>query len=166
MTGAPADEALWRFSLAVYGAPGVAERLIGLQDRHGLDVNLLLFCAWHGASGRGRIDRALLARAEASIADWRRDVTETLRRARRALTRYHHIPGAAPLREAVKQAELEAERAGQRLLVAALPQAGETRPGSERASDATANVALYCELLKVPLEELDSLLLILPLHSP
>ena len=37
-----AGEAFWRFSLALYARPDVAEALIGLQDRAGLDVDLIL----------------------------------------------------------------------------------------------------------------------------
>ena len=45
----------WDFSLAVYGRPGVAPACLALQQRHGADVNLLLFCAWFGAAHRGRL---------------------------------------------------------------------------------------------------------------
>ena len=56
MAGEPSDnEALWRFSLAFYARPGVSEALIGLQDRAGLDVNLVLFALWLGVSGRSRL---------------------------------------------------------------------------------------------------------------
>jgi uncharacterized protein (TIGR02444 family) len=37
--------AFWDFSLKVYAAAGVADECILLQDRFGIDVNLLLFCA-------------------------------------------------------------------------------------------------------------------------
>jgi len=43
MALSPADR-FWAFSLALYGKPGVAPALLGLQDRLGVDVNLLLFC--------------------------------------------------------------------------------------------------------------------------
>ena len=51
----PEDDALWRFSLAFYASPGVAQALIALQDRDQLDVNLMLFALWLGVSGRGRL---------------------------------------------------------------------------------------------------------------
>ena len=47
------DEAFWRFSLAFYERPGVADALIALQDCDGFDVNLVLFALWLGVSGRG-----------------------------------------------------------------------------------------------------------------
>jgi uncharacterized protein (TIGR02444 family) len=46
------NEAFWRFSLAFYERPGVADALIALQDREGFDVNLVLFALWLGISAR------------------------------------------------------------------------------------------------------------------
>src|SRR5216683_2473203 len=37
-----AGEAFWRFSLALYARPGVADALITIQDRAARDVNLIL----------------------------------------------------------------------------------------------------------------------------
>jgi uncharacterized protein (TIGR02444 family) len=42
------DEELWRFSLAFYDRPGIAESLVALQDRDGCDVNVMLFALWLG----------------------------------------------------------------------------------------------------------------------
>ena len=79
-------EAFWRFSLRVYARPGVAEALIGLQDRAGHNVNLVLFGLWL-AVGRGRAGStaAALTRARAAIAKIDRDVLLPLRNLRRAL---------------------------------------------------------------------------------
>src|SRR3954451_355651 len=66
--GQPEDagEAFWRFSLALYARPGVAEALIALQDRAGLDVNLILFGLWAGARhGRNLEGEGFAAAAEA-----------------------------------------------------------------------------------------------------
>ncbi|HEY9550471.1 MAG TPA: TIGR02444 family protein, partial [Kiloniellaceae bacterium] len=52
---APEETPFWQFSGAVYARRGVAEACLALQQRHGLDVNLLLFCAWAGSNGR-RLD--------------------------------------------------------------------------------------------------------------
>ena len=62
-----AGEAFWRFSLALYARPGVAEALIALQDRAGRDVNLMLFALWAGAVRRVALDAGALAAAEAAI---------------------------------------------------------------------------------------------------
>ncbi|MEE9209867.1 MAG: TIGR02444 family protein, partial [Kiloniellales bacterium] len=46
------DNPFWDFSLAVWGREAVAPACLALQERHGLDVNLLLFCGWAGRRGR------------------------------------------------------------------------------------------------------------------
>ena len=52
---ADAAAELWEFSLDFYARPGVSAALIELQDRAGLDVNLILFALWLGARhGRRR----------------------------------------------------------------------------------------------------------------
>ena len=43
-----AGEAFWRFSLAFYARPGVADALIALQDRAGSTSILMLFGLWLG----------------------------------------------------------------------------------------------------------------------
>ena len=57
-----AENDLWRFSQDFYRLPGVASALIALQDRAGLDVNLMLFALWLGVTGRSPLDHAGLAR--------------------------------------------------------------------------------------------------------
>ena len=39
---------LWEFSLKLYSEPGVAASCLSLQNQHGFDVNLVLFCIWYG----------------------------------------------------------------------------------------------------------------------
>jgi uncharacterized protein (TIGR02444 family) len=136
MTDAAAD--FWEFSLAVYAAPGVAEECLALQDRHGLDVNIALFCCWHGWSGRGRLTPAAIAAAEARVAAWTRDVVVPLRSVRRALKPLP-APAAAAIRTTVKRLELDAEREEQRLLVEGLADAAPTGD----APAAAANLATY-----------------------
>jgi uncharacterized protein (TIGR02444 family) len=111
----------WDFSLAVYGRPGVPEACLGLQDRHGLDVNLLLVCCWAGAQGRD-LEPAGIARLAASAADWQRAVVQPLRGVRRWLKTQTAAPAglAGALRTTIKAKELEAERIEQQLLYEAL----------------------------------------------
>jgi uncharacterized protein (TIGR02444 family) len=60
----------WESSLALYRRPGVPEACLRLQDRDGLDVNLVLWCVWLGVTGRP-LDEDLLGRAMAAVAPWR-----------------------------------------------------------------------------------------------
>jgi uncharacterized protein (TIGR02444 family) len=109
------DHALWRFSLAVYGAHGVKEECLALQDTHDIDVNLLLFAAWTGAARGVRLDATTLSDARAAVAAWSRNVIGSLRAARRATKR---LAGAGPLYGAIMDVELAAERAAQDMLFA------------------------------------------------
>ncbi len=122
------DNPFWRYSLAVYGKPGVMEACLGLQDRLGLDVNLLLFCCWAGAQGRP-LSSSELDRLQAGVADWQREVVEPLRRARRYLKQQPSAERQA-LRNALKAAELDAESIEQESLYRTLPIAAEN-PSSE-----------------------------------
>ena len=44
MTEEAMAQSFWNFSTGLYAAPGVEAHLLALQDRDGLDVNLVLFC--------------------------------------------------------------------------------------------------------------------------
>jgi uncharacterized protein (TIGR02444 family) len=139
---ADAGDSFWRFSLAFYGRPGVSPACIALQDRHGRDVNIVLFGCWVGLTGRGRLGGAELARAEAASEPWRRGVIEPLRQARRALKEQDRAGAPLELYEAAKAVELGAERVAQHRLAALAP-APVSRNTAEREADAAANVALY-----------------------
>ncbi len=68
-----AKHPFWDFSLALYGREGVARACVALQDRRGLDVNILLFCCWAGSRGR-RLDPADLKGLDAAVRPWREAV--------------------------------------------------------------------------------------------
>src|SRR5260370_38487408 len=112
-------EEFWARSLALYGHREIAVACLRLQDEHGLDVNILLLCCFLARSGRGRLNTADLAAAEARVAPWRAAVIVPLRAARRALKRFAE-PGLASspngLYAEPERAELAAEREEQRLL--------------------------------------------------
>ncbi|HET6519133.1 MAG TPA: TIGR02444 family protein, partial [Geminicoccaceae bacterium] len=75
----------WTWSVEVYGRDGVAAACLELQDRHGLDVNLLLLACWLAAAHGRALDGATLARARAASGRWQAEVVRPLRAARRAL---------------------------------------------------------------------------------
>ena len=138
--GAAPDAAdFWIFSLDFYGREGIAATCLDLQDRHGLDVNLLLLCCWHGWRGRGPLADPVLAAAEDRVGGWNRSVVAPLRAIRRALAAFPAAEAAA-LRSTVRELELAAEREAQRLLVAGLPETGD---GGDRRTAAAAGLAAY-----------------------
>lgn len=140
MAEAP-ESPFWGYSLAVYGRPGVAEACLALQGRHGLDVNLLLFCCWAGQCGRALTPEDL-DRLTAAAGPWHEGVVKPLRAVRRWL-KSRQDAGAQPLRARIKESELEAERIEQQLLAEILVfAAGETSPAL-----AAANLMAYLTAL-------------------
>ena len=136
------DEPFWRFSLAFYELPGVADALISLQDRDGFDVNLILFAVWLGISGRGALDGDALAAAENVAGTLRSEIVEPLRNLRRKL-RHHPDDDVQKLREGVKALELAGEKLVQERLFRLAGDAGAKPSRRHRWAAAHANLALY-----------------------
>ena len=132
-------DAFWRFSLAFYARPGVAEALIALQDRAGNDVNVILFALWRGAVHGHRLDQGELSAAATAIAPFRRDVIEPLRKLRRGL-KDNSDTNLQALRRRIGGLELAAERRAQSRLAATI---AAPAAGRDRAAAAEANLVLY-----------------------
>ncbi len=142
---APDTTPFWQFSGTVYGRPGVAEACLDLQDRHGLDVNLLLFCAWAGTRGRV-LDGGDLGLLRSASRPWHDEVVAPLRAARRWLKQQVAVPedlGEA-FREEVKGLELQAEMLEQLVLYQEL----EIPEGESAAEAVAANLRLYLTRFK------------------
>ena len=107
---------MWDYAVWLYGEPGVAAACLALQDQAGTDVNLLLFAAWLGATGRAPSPQVLAAAREMAE-EWQDRVVRPLRIVRRELKpRLAAIDPMlrAPLsttRQQLAQVELELERA-------------------------------------------------------
>src|SRR5258707_781969 len=71
----------WRFSLRFYRMKGVGEACITLQERSGVDVNLLLYLLWQ-ASQRREFAADDVAALEKQIAPWRAAAVIPLRMVR------------------------------------------------------------------------------------
>jgi uncharacterized protein (TIGR02444 family) len=111
----------WEFSLSVYAAPGVSDECLELQDRFGIDVNLLLFAAYAGSRhlilSPESIDRCSLL-----VRQWREQVIQPLRSVRRVTKELlqQHSPQiqrqAEDIGSKVKLIELDSEKVQQDLL--------------------------------------------------
>src|SRR5262245_31772089 len=145
------DGSFWTFTLALYGKPGVAPALIGLQDRLGLDVNMLLYCCWAGADGR-LLSRDDLKAVEAVAEPWQSEVVRPLRALRRRLK-----GGFPPMpadrienyRKRVNELEIEGEHIVQNAM--AREARGEPETGAAAAAVCT-NLQAYLKLRHAPVE--------------
>ena len=141
------DHPFWDFSLEVYMAPGVGEACLELQDRHGLDVNLLLFCLWVGASGRGALEDAEVRGLMSAVEAWHDEIVRALRGVR---TRMKGGMPPAPdalaesLRQRVQKIEIDCEHTEQLMLAASIDRtADDSRTPDGCAADAADNAAGY-----------------------
>lgn len=149
------DHPFWDFSLETYAQPGVAPACLALQERHRIDVNLLLFCCWLGRAGYGSLGDAGIARLAERAAPWHRDVVRGLRALRAHLK--HEIPGSPEdlrlaLRKRVAALEIDAEHVEQLALADALAEIPSGMPGGiptpeteqeAGVDDAVANLSSY-----------------------
>ncbi|MGC1841242.1 MAG: TIGR02444 family protein [Pseudolabrys sp.] len=108
------DNDFWRFSLRVYDQEGVPNECLELQDLHGVNVNLLLFCAWIGPQAI-TLNRSDIEGATQIVAHWDAMVVRPLRSARQEMKA---DPDMAIVRARVKAMEIEAERIEQAMLFA------------------------------------------------
>ena len=138
----------WRFSLRIYGTPGVPAACLNLQDGSGVDVNVLLFGLFAASHGR-QLASADVAAIAAAIEPWKLHAVVPLRSVRRFLKdtpagfEAQDIPA---LRQRVKMMELEAERLQQEVLYSSWPMEALGAPAL--ASEAArANVAAYASAL-------------------
>ena len=109
---------LWSFSLEVYANGAVQDACLNLQERHGLDVNILLLCCWLALRHK-RIDGAEFDVVLAHTTEWQCNVVVPLRKIRRHIkSGVGLIPNgdSEVLRVRIKSLELEAERIEQQQL--------------------------------------------------
>lgn len=143
----------WQFSVTLYALPGVAEHCLTLQDKHGLDVNLVLFCIWYGRQF-GEVPEALLNDALSISADWRNQVVNPLRTVRTqmkqntGLTELFADSGYDELREAIKRVELKSERIQQEKLEAMASQYSSENKNAIPGAEET-NLRALCSKLGV-----------------
>ncbi len=142
---------LWEFSLRLYRQPGVAPLCLLLQDQWDADVNIMLWLRWLETEGMP-INATRIRLAETHINGWQKEAVLPLRLLRRHIKKRYGIAnkGVESVRQAIKAAELQAERVVQIQLekLARAWLAGVERkpvvPGS--------NLGIYADALLLPLE--------------
>lgn len=137
------DNPFWQFSLKVYAAPGVAQECLTLQDESGVNVNMLLYCAWRGMEA-DIVSASRIEHLNEIVEAWRADVVAPLRAARRSLKGMASVDVAAleELKPKILDAEIRAEQIEQALLFAETD-SNIQRDGLDNAID--ANLGLYLD---------------------
>ena len=145
------DHPFWDFSLNVYMTDGVGAACLELQDAHELDVNILLFCQWLGASGRGALTAAQMKTVTDAVDVWHHDVVRALR-AVRTLMKGGMDPAPADLTESLRQriqkTEIDCEHTEQLMLAGTIEtNVDEARSDEDRLLDAASNISEYFQMI-------------------
>ena len=131
--------------MSIYGSTGVQKECVELQDSVGIDVNILLFCAFVGAVHGALLSEQELSDAIAAVAQWQETIIRPLRATRRTLKQLMPPetflkPLVKDLRAGVKSIELQAERVEQIALEAWCQSRVDSWPRVERNAAVTANI--------------------------
>lgn len=154
---------LWDYVTRLYAKENVRQACLELQDRHDLDVNILLFCCWNAASGRGKFTNNELESGLDRVAEWRQNVILRLRDLRKYL-KENAEPAPSRLTGSLRHVIVESELFSEHMEVLILSEAVD-RPGTgsfdldQQALDGAGNIAAYIELLECSLQQTDSQLL-------
>ena len=118
-----------------------------LQDGHQLDVNIVLFCCWIGATGRGALDIGDVETVAAAVAEWHGEVVRGIRAVRQRLKgglAPAPLELSEPLRRRIAKIEVELEHVEQLMLAATIDRAADPdASAARRAADAENNVDRY-----------------------
>jgi uncharacterized protein (TIGR02444 family) len=143
MSGSRHTDSFKRFALELYRRAGVADACLNLQDRHDLDVNVVLFAAFIGAVRLQTLTVTDLDLAHRRVDAWHQEVVRPLRAVRQRLkTGPVPAPNEATgaLRRKLAQLEIEAEIIELDQLGALMPELRSARSMSSAAECATAAI--------------------------
>lgn len=124
------------------------EICLELQDRHGADVNVVLFCLWYAAHV-GRFDDSTFDAVLKLSREWKTNVVGPLREVRRWLkTEQKQIQDSrsddpTPFRDKVKALELQAEQLQQNALQDLVVDPGTGGQSMSLPKNATDNLQRY-----------------------
>ena len=148
----------WELSVATYSRPGVADACLSLQDRHSLDVNLVLFCCWYGST-RGLLNKDIFERVIVFSESWATHVVRPLRNIRTWMKHPDSVEvwqlnkSHLNLRNAIKKSELSAERIQQDTLEEIVSIKPINLKPQEQKINSIKNLRLYLEHYNIKLDD-------------
>lgn len=142
------DTPFWSYSVTTYGQDAVAGECLTLQDRFGLDVNIVLLCCWLGSRGTA-LDHAQTTHVIEFTDAWASSVIAPLRAIRRRLKQDIQDEIIATFRAEIAALELAAEKIQQTRLFdtfGTLP----ADPAAAAMPTAARNLANYVAIRNQP----------------
>lgn len=148
-------ERFWDFSVRTYRTDGVPDACLSLQNDHGADVNMLLYCCWIGVRS-GSFDAELFASASEFSSHWAEHVVAPLRSARTWMKHTgcttQDVPTDAcmTLRDEVKSVEFAAEKLQQEVLESlAINSRIRSADYDQVLADVASNMELYARFADI-----------------
>ncbi len=141
------DNPFWKFSLAVYAAPGVAAECLTLQRALNIDVNVLLYCAWLGSAHTIKLVDGNFRTIDNGVRTWHETVVRRLRTVRQDIKTMPAMTDDAvkDLRSDIARVELRAEQIEQAMLFALTPDLIDGPAATTIAEAVRHNVAFYLQ---------------------
>lgn len=149
---------LWDFVLDVYHRKGVEHALLALQNRHNINVNMVLYLIWVGVEGRGTMPQAEINRAIKAVDEWHRQITQAVRQVHQRLREelgQETDPIRTPVRRSVAATEIDAEHAELLILGRLAPDGDKEIPREKRLQDVVRNIGNYLMALDIMADPYD-----------
>ncbi len=146
----------WTFSCQVYEK--TQDILLEMQQRQGLNVNLLLFCVWFAANNQGVLTKIEIKKLLTAIHIWHERIVLPLRALRQDLKEPGLPAWSTQARRDVLDTEISAEHIEELMLTdAAPPKLAHSRykTTSQKAAAAWQNILTYTEVVFVNLNAMD-----------
>ena len=134
----------WEYSNSVYRIEGVPQACLVLQNDHALDVNMVLFCCWHGIYF-GSISKDLLNQCLTFSHNWSDNAVKPLRHMRTWMkttgcnSNSINTEDCMSYRDNIKTIELEAEKLQQMTLESYCPKNAEKDLSINKKTEAAGN---------------------------
>lgn len=135
------ENKFWVYSCAVYANEEVKAACLRMQDRFGLNVNVLLYCLYLGQQQK-LINQEQFERLACTLSPWHENITRPLRQLRRKIKT--HAASDLSVYNKITEAEIASEREEQNLIESALGR-GETAREMDSPNAVTVqNLKRYC----------------------
>jgi len=147
----------WEFSLATYPQTAVKQGCLALQERVGMNVNIILFICWLAKTGRGRLQKDDFIKIARLLNRWHLSITQCLRHMRRLVAKAFMPTTIQTCKQVLLTNELAAEQIEQLMLANYFTQLIATqRTTLQKATDAVISISTYAKSLGIAYTTQDS----------
>lgn len=146
------EQDFWRYSVKLYSKKAVEQACLLLQDEHGLNVNIVLYCLYHAVNNRGLISTHEFESLASHIDAFHKKITHQLRHVRTLWKKRRKSLSSTLIYQELFHIELAAEQIEQAIITETmLPIAQRNRSEKEKLNDCLVSLNNYFEQKKIKL---------------